>query len=108
MVRSIGADQVIDYIQEDFTQEGRRYDLIFDVAAKLSFAGCKRGLAPQGVYVTTEFSLALVLRGLWVSVIGDQKLVSCLAKPPNTEDWALMRELLDSGQVRPVIGRRYT
>jgi NADPH:quinone reductase-like Zn-dependent oxidoreductase len=108
MVRSIGADQVIDYTQEDFTQLGQRYDLIFDVAAKLSFSDCKRALAMQGVYVTTEFSPALALRGLWASMTGDQKLVSHLAKPSNTEDWALMRELLESGQVRSVIDRRYT
>jgi NADPH:quinone reductase-like Zn-dependent oxidoreductase len=108
MVRSIGADYVIDYTHEDFSQKGGRYDLIFDVAAKLSFSDCKRALTPQGVYVTTEFSPALVLQGLWASITGDQKLVSRLAKPPNEDDWALMRVLLESGQVRPVIDRRYT
>jgi NADPH:quinone reductase-like Zn-dependent oxidoreductase len=107
MARSIGADQAIDYTQEDFTQGEQRYDLVFDVAAKLSFSDCKRALAPQGVYVTTEFSPALVLGGIWASMAGDQKLVSRLAKPPNTEDWTHMRELLESGQVRPVIDRRY-
>ena len=108
MARTIGADHVIDYTQEDFTQGEQRFDLVFDVAAKLSFRDCKRALAPQGVYVTTEFSPALVLRGIWASMVGDQKLVSRLAKPPNTEDWAYMRELLEGGQVRPVIDRRYT
>jgi NADPH:quinone reductase-like Zn-dependent oxidoreductase len=64
MVRAIGADQVIDYTQEDFTQTGERYDLIFDVVAKRSFSDCKRVLKPQGIYITTEFSPALALRGL--------------------------------------------
>jgi NADPH:quinone reductase-like Zn-dependent oxidoreductase len=108
LVRSIGADQVIDYTQEDFTQGEQRYDLIFDVAAKLSFSDCKRALATQGIYVTTKFSPALLLRGLWASMTGDQKLVSRLAKPPNERDWARMKELLESGQVRPVIDRRYS
>lgn len=108
MVRSIGADQVIDYNKEDCTQDGQRYDLIFDVAAKLSFSDCKRALAPQGIYVTTEFSPLLLLVGLWASMTGDKKLVSQLAKPPNERDWAFMRELLESGQVTPVIDRRYT
>ena len=108
LVRSIGADQVIDYTRENFTQGEQRYDLIFDVAAKLSFSDCKRALAPQGVYVTTEFSPALALRGLWASMTGDQKLVSRLAKQPNERDWAFMKELLESGQVKPVIDRRYT
>jgi NADPH:quinone reductase-like Zn-dependent oxidoreductase len=108
LVRSIGADRVVDYTQEDFTRKDQRYDLIFDVAAKRSFSDCKRALAPRGVYVTTEFSPALVLRGLWASMAGDKKLVSRLAKPPNERDWAFMRELLESGQVKPVIDRRYT
>jgi NADPH:quinone reductase-like Zn-dependent oxidoreductase len=108
MVRSIGADQVIDYTQEDFTQKGKRYDLIFDVVAKLSFSDCRRALGPQGIYVTTEFSPVLALRGLWTSMTGDEKLVSRLAKPPNKEDLVFMKELLEVGKVRPVIDRRYT
>jgi NADPH:quinone reductase-like Zn-dependent oxidoreductase len=107
MVRSIGTDQVIDYSQEDFTQQEQRYDLIFDVAAKLSFSDCKRALCPGGVYVTTEFSPALALGGLWASMTGDKRLVSHLAKPPNERDWVFMRELLESGKVTPVIDRRY-
>ena len=107
MVRSIGADHVIDYTQEDFTQSGQRYDLIFDVAATLSFSDCKRALHPGGVYVTTEFSPALALRGLWASMTGDKKLVSRLAKPPNETDWAFMKELLEGGEVTPVIDRCY-
>jgi len=108
MVRSIGADHVIDYTQQDFTQGGQRYDLIFDVAAKLSFSECKRVLKPRGVYVTTEFSPALLLGGMWASFTGDQKLVSQLAKPPGEDDWAFMKGLLEQGQVRPVIDKRYT
>jgi NADPH:quinone reductase-like Zn-dependent oxidoreductase len=107
LVRSIGADELIDYTQEDFTRRGQRYDLIFDVAAKLSFSDCKRAMYQQGVYVTTEFSLALLLGGLWASLTGDKKLVSRLAKPPAEADWALMKELLESGQVKPVIDRHY-
>jgi NADPH:quinone reductase-like Zn-dependent oxidoreductase len=107
LVRSIGADRVIDYTQEDFTRGEQRYDLIFDVAAKLSFSDCKRVLNPQGAYVTTEFSPLLALGGLWASMTGDKKLVSQLAKPPNEADWAFMKDLLESGQVKPVIDRRY-
>ena len=108
LVRSIGADRVIDYTQEDFTRGELRYDLIFDVAAKLSFSGCKRVLNPRGVYVTTEFSPGLLLKGLFASLTGGQKLVSQLAKPPKEADWAFMRELLETGQVKPVIDKGYT
>ena len=107
MVRSLGADQIIDYTREDFTKARQRYDLIFDVAAKLSFSACKHALAPQGIYVTTEFSPVRVVGGWWASLTGDKKLVAQLAKPPNEADLALIRELLESGQVRPVIDKRY-
>ena len=108
LVRSAGADGVIDYTEEDFTRGEQRYDLFFDVAAKLSFADCKRVLSPQGIFVTTEFSPALLLRGVWASLTGDQKLVSQLAKPPSERDWTFMKELLEHGHVKPVIDRSYT
>jgi NADPH:quinone reductase-like Zn-dependent oxidoreductase len=108
MVRSIGADQVIDYTQEDFTQLRQRYDLIFDVVAKRSFSDCRRVLSPAGIYVTTEFSPVLALKGLWISMTGGKKLVPRLAKPPSSTDLALMKELLEGGEVTPVIDRRYT
>jgi NADPH:quinone reductase-like Zn-dependent oxidoreductase len=108
MVRSIGADQVIDYAQEDFYQKEQRYDLIFDVVAKRSFSDCKRVLGQEGIYVTTEFSPVLALRGLWASMTGDKKMVPLLAKPPTKEDLVFMKELLEAGKVTPVIDKRYT
>jgi NADPH:quinone reductase-like Zn-dependent oxidoreductase len=107
MVRSIGADQVVDYTQEDFAQQGRRYDLVFDVVAKRSFADCRCALDPGGIYVTTEFSPGLVLAGGWASLTGDKKMVPLLAKPPNKEDLLLLSQLLEDGLVTPVIDRRY-
>jgi NADPH:quinone reductase-like Zn-dependent oxidoreductase len=108
MVRSIGAEQVIDYIQEDFTQNGERYDLIFDAVAKRSFADCKRVLRPHGIYITTEFSPALALGGLWTSMTGDMKMVPLPPKAPAKGDLVFMKELLESGRVAPVIDRRYS
>jgi NADPH:quinone reductase-like Zn-dependent oxidoreductase len=107
MVRSIGADQVIDYAQEDFAQKEQRYDLIFDVVAKRSFSDCKRVLGSKGIYVTTEFSPVLAVEGLWTSITVDKKMVPLLAKPPAKEDLVFMKELLEAGKVRPVIDRRY-
>ena len=107
IVRSIGADQVIDYAQEDFTQKEQRYDLIFDVVAVRSFSDCRRVLGPGGIYVTTEFSPVLALGGLWASMTGDKKMVPLLAKPPTNEDLVFMKELLEAGEVTPVIDRRY-
>jgi NADPH:quinone reductase-like Zn-dependent oxidoreductase len=108
LVRSIGADQVVDYTQEDFTQAGECYDLIFDVVAKRSFSDCRRALSPWGIYVTTEFSPVLALRGQWISMTGNQKMVPLPPKPPNKADLVFMKELLEGGKVTPVIDRRYT
>jgi len=108
LVRSIGADRVVDYTQEDFTQNGECYDLIFDVVAKRSFSDCRRALGPQGIYVTTEFSPVLALGGLWKSMTGNQKMVPLPPKPPNKTDLVFMKELLEAGKVRPVIDRQYT
>jgi len=107
MVRSLGADHVIDYTQEDFTQSGECYDLIFDVVAKRSFSDCKRALKPQGIYVTTAFSPLLALAGLWHSMTGNQRMVPLPPKPPSKADLAYVRELLESGKITPVIDRRY-
>jgi NADPH:quinone reductase-like Zn-dependent oxidoreductase len=108
LVRSIDADQVVDYTQEDFTQTGERYDLIFDVVAKRSFSDCKRALNPQGIYITTAFSPVLALGGLWKSMTGNQKMVPLPPKPPNKTDLVFMKELLEAGKVTPTIDRRYS
>jgi len=106
LVRSLGADAVIDYTQEDFAQTGVRYDLIFDAARKRSFADCKRALGPGGIYVTTEVSPTLLLQAGWVSLTGSQKMVSMLTRP-NQEDLLVINELFEAGKVVPVIDRRY-
>jgi NADPH:quinone reductase-like Zn-dependent oxidoreductase len=108
LARSIGADRVIDYCEEDFTQGSQSYDLIFDVAAKLSFSDCKRVLGPEAVYVTSEFSPVGALEGLWISMTGKRKMVPLLAKPPSSTDLAFMRGLLENGKVAPVVDRCYT
>jgi len=108
MVRSIGPDQVVDYTQEDFTQKGQCYDLIFDVVAKLSFSACEPALGPKGIYVTTAFSPGLALGGLWSSMTGGKKLVPLMGKPPSVQDQVFTKELLEAGKVKPVIDRRYS
>jgi NADPH:quinone reductase-like Zn-dependent oxidoreductase len=108
LVRSLGADHVIDYSQEDFTQNGERYDLILDVVAKRSFSDCRRALRPQGIYVTTRFSPLLALAGVWSAMAGNQKMVPVLPKPPNKTDLVFVKELLEAGKITPTIDRRYS
>jgi 2-desacetyl-2-hydroxyethyl bacteriochlorophyllide A dehydrogenase len=101
MVRSIGADQVIDYTQEDFTQSEQRYDLILDVVANRSVSDYMRALSPKGRYVAVAFKLgAMFARG------GGKKAVQ-LSHEPNVKDLAFMKELIEAGKVVPVIDRRY-
>ena len=108
MVRSIGADPVIDYTRDDFTQSGERYDLILDTVGKRSLSDCKRALSPTGIYVdvVAPFSPVRMLQILWVSMTGSKKLVAFVTKP-NQKDLVVLRELLEAGKVTPVIDRRY-
>ena len=105
LVRSLGADEVIDYLQEDFTKNGETYDVILDAVGKQSFLRCRGSLKPGGVFVATD-GLHNFLWALWTSRIGDKKLVFPLA--PNTkEDVLLFKGLIEAGQYRAVIDRTY-
>lgn len=110
MVRSIGADQVIDYTQEDFTKSGQRYDLILAANGYHPILDYKRALSPEGIYVCTGGSMAQIfqsmLLGPWMSMIGSKKMGNLAAKS-NKKDLAFMKELLEAGKVVPVIDRRY-
>jgi NADPH:quinone reductase-like Zn-dependent oxidoreductase len=103
MVRSIGADRVIDYSEEDFTQAGGRYDLILDAVGNHSLSDAKRALHANGIYVAVAGSVG---RALWIAMTGRKRMVSMLTKS-NREDMGFLKELLETGKVTPVIDRRY-
>lgn len=109
MVRSIGADHVIDYTQEDFTKSGQRYDLIVATAGYRSIFDCRRALSPHGVYVSTGGAMAQtfqsLLLGPLISRTGDQRFGGMLVK--SNKDLGFMTELIEAGKVKPVIDRRY-
>ena len=108
MVLSIGADQVIDYTIADFTKGGQSYDLIFDTVAKRAFSECKRVLRTNGIYITSEFSPFLLLKGRWISKTGNKKMVPLPPKPASSQDLIYLKELLEGGKVQPVIDRCYS
>lgn len=108
MVRSIGADHVVDYTQDDFTEMGQRYDLIFDVVRKRIFSDCKKALKPEGTYITTEMSPSLMLQKKWVAMTGKQKLEYLPLMRPDKQFMLDLREMLETGTVAPVIDRRYS
>ncbi|MCJ7537693.1 MAG: NAD(P)-dependent alcohol dehydrogenase [Anaerolineales bacterium] len=110
MVRSIGADHVVDYTQEDFTQNDQRYDLILAVGGYRSIFDYKRVLSPEGIYVCaggsgSQYFQAMFL-GPLISMMGSKKLGSMFAKP-NQKDYVFLIELFEAGKVVPVIDRCY-
>ena len=110
MVRSIGADHVIDYTQEDFTKNGQRYDLILAANGHHPISAYKRALSPEGIYVMTGGSGAqmfqAMLLGPMISMTGHKKMGNLL-KQPSKKDLVVLRELLEAGKVTPVIDRTY-
>jgi NADPH:quinone reductase-like Zn-dependent oxidoreductase len=111
MLRSIGADHVIDYTQEDFTKNGQQYDLILDVVAFRSIFDYRRALSPKGIFVMVGGSLTAILQaflfGPLISMTGSKKMGIVMWKPNNKEDLAILEELFMAGKVAPVIDRRY-
>ena len=103
MVRSIGADHVIDYGQEDFTKGDRRYDLVLDNVGNGPLADCKRTLSPEGIYVAVS---GAPTRSLRVAIAGGRRMVAFIAQP-NQADLEYLKELLETGKLTPVIDRRY-
>jgi len=110
MVRLIGADHVIDYTQEDFTQNEQRYDLILATAGYRSIFDYKRALSPKGIYVSTGGSLAQTYQamflGPFISMTGSKKMGALVGKS-SQNNLVFMKELIEAGKVVPVIDRRY-
>ncbi len=106
LVKSLGADKVIDYTKEDFTKSGETYDVIFDVVGKISFSRCKSSLKEEGIYLATLPTLALILQMLLTSIIGSKK-VKIGDAVPKVENLIFLKELTEAGKLKPVIDRRY-
>jgi len=106
LMRSIGADQVIDYTQEDFTQRLEIYDMIMDVMGKSSFSGCIRSLKPNGRYLIGNPGLTQLARGQWTSMRNSKKVLFGAANQ-KTEDLLFLKELIEAGKIKAVIDRQY-
>ncbi|KRF38588.1 NAD(P)-dependent alcohol dehydrogenase [Paenibacillus sp. Soil787] len=107
-VKSLGADQIIDYTKEDFTKNGQIYDVIFDAVGKRSFSQCKNSLTEHGVYLSTVPTLGIMLHMLWTSKIGSKKAkFTASGLQQNKENLAFLAELFEAGKIRSVIDRRY-
>ncbi|NQX63972.1 NAD(P)-dependent alcohol dehydrogenase [Paenibacillus qinlingensis] len=107
-VKSLGADRVMDYTQEDFSKSGQTYDVIFDAVGKRSFLQCKSSLSAKGVYLTTVPSLGIMLQMSWTSKIGSKKAkFTASGLQQKKENLMFLAELFDKGQMKAVIDKRY-
>ncbi|MCB0178580.1 MAG: NAD(P)-dependent alcohol dehydrogenase, partial [Anaerolineae bacterium] len=112
LVKSLGADKVIDYTQEDFTQSQETYDLIFDTVGKTSFARCKKTLKPNGIFLEAAINgLGLLPQVLWTAMFGSKKVkIAATGLRPEGDrrkDLVFLKELIEAGKIKPVIDRCY-
>jgi len=105
MLRSIGADQVIDYTQEDFTEKGEIYDVIFDVVGKISFSRSDKALKQNGTYLLAN-PMSQMVGGLWTNLTSSKKVIMEAASG-TIEDLVFLRELIEAGKIKSVIDRTY-
>ena len=109
LVKSLGADKVIDYTKEDFTKTGQTYDIIFDAVGKNSFSNCKASLSQKGVYLSTIFwdrRVSNLLQMLWTSKVGGKK-AKIMTANYGLKSLMFVKELIQAGKIKPVIDRRY-
>jgi len=110
-VKSLGADQVIDYTQGDFINNGKTYDIIFDTVGKRSFSECRGSLAERGVFLTTGIMPGNMLHVLWTSVTGGKKVMFAATglRPARekAKDLIFLTGLIETGKLKAVIDRCY-
>jgi NADPH:quinone reductase-like Zn-dependent oxidoreductase len=111
MVRSVGADHVIDYTNEDYTTLGNQYDWILDVAAHRSIFASRRALRPNGVYVMVPGSVPRMFEGMiigpLISLASSRRIGMMMWKPFQKQDILFLKELIETGKIAPVIDRTY-
>jgi NADPH:quinone reductase-like Zn-dependent oxidoreductase len=118
LVKSLGADKVIDYTKEDFTKSGQTYDIIFDTVGKISFSLSKSSLKQKGIFLEAALTPAIIPQMLWTSMIGSLPLRQAGKKAmiaftglrpgsERTKDLIFLKELMEAGNIKPVIDRSY-
>jgi NADPH:quinone reductase-like Zn-dependent oxidoreductase len=106
LVKSLGADTVIDYTKEDFTQNGQTYDFIMDTVGKTSFDACKNSLNPNGGYLASGGGLKEMIQALWTSITGGKKVFAGISSE-SKDDLIFIKGLVEAGKLKPVIDRCY-
>ena len=106
LVKSLGADKVIDYTKEDFTKSGETYDIVFDTVGNVSFSRVKASLKGTGIFLAGTGGPSTIIQMLWTSVIGSKKVKAGPASE-HKEDLIFLKELIEAGNIKPVIDRQY-
>ncbi len=106
LVRSLGADKVIDYTKEDFTKNGETYDIIFDTVGKSPFSSSKRSLKKEGLYIFTTFGLPRLFRMLWLNMTSSKKAIIGLVEE-RSEELIFLKELIEAGKLTSVVDKIY-
>lgn len=106
LIKSIGADKVIDYTKEDFAKNSETYDVIFDTVGKSSFSGCMKALKKEGTYLQAVAMPGLLIRMRWVSMTSIKKLIGGTASP-KTENIMFLKKLIEKGKLKSVIDKTY-
>jgi NADPH:quinone reductase-like Zn-dependent oxidoreductase len=107
MVKSIGADKVIDYTKEDFTESNERFDFVFDVVGKTTFSQSKRILKQKGIYLENMLELKDILNMMWTSISGGKRIKGGVSKE-KVENLYFLIKLIESGKLKPVIDRCFS
>lgn len=106
-VKSLGADKVIDYTREDFTQNGETYDLIFDILGRSSFSKIKASLKPNGTYLLASFKMKALLDMLWTSLTGSKQKVICAFANETPESLTFVKKLVEEGKVKAIVDKSF-
>jgi NADPH:quinone reductase-like Zn-dependent oxidoreductase len=105
-VKSLGADKVIDYSKEDFTERAETYDFVFDILGKSLFSKVKSSLKPNGRCILVSFKMKQLWQMLWTSMIGSKKVI-CALSSEKAEDLVFIKELIEAGKIKSVIDKCY-
>jgi NADPH:quinone reductase-like Zn-dependent oxidoreductase len=106
MVRSIGADHVIDYTKEDYTESELTYDVIYETVGKSSFSRSMGALKEEGIYIAGRPSMSQIAKMAWTSMTTSKKMIFGAAEEP-PEDLLFIKDLIEAGKLKPVIDRTY-
>lgn len=106
-VKSLGADKVIDYTKENFTQNAETYDLIFDILGRSSFSQVRRSLKPNGIYLLSSFKMKALLDMLWTSLTGSKQKVICAFANETPDSLAFVKKLVEEGKIKASLDKSF-